>query len=93
MLGGPQPPAGLTAFQGWSPACLVGFGALDPGNWAVSFESGAVFGYELLWVTLFGCGVSVLLTQLAKKLGVASGKNFAQVSTTVSGAVTGHSLG
>jgi len=63
------------AFLG--PALLVSVGYMDPGNWATDIESGARFGYSLLWVLIASNGVALLLQSLCARLGVVTGMNLA----------------
>ena len=67
----------LLAFSG--PGYLVAVGYMDPGNWATDLAGGAKFGYSLLFVILLSNIVAIILQHLALKLGVATGKDLAQV--------------
>ena len=67
----------LLAFSG--PGYLVAVGYMDPGNWATDLAGGAKFGYSLLFVILISNIVAIILQHLALKLGVATGKDLAQV--------------
>ena len=61
------------------PAFLVSVGYMDPGNWATAIEGGARFGYMLLWVILLSNLMAILLQTLSAKLGIATGKDLAQL--------------
>ncbi|MPQ75934.1 Nramp family divalent metal transporter [Hydrogenovibrio sp. JE_KL2] len=61
------------------PAFLVSVGYMDPGNWATSLEAGSRYGYALLWVITLASLIAVLMQLLSAKLGIASGKNLAQM--------------
>lgn len=67
----------VLAFLG--PAFLVSVGYMDPGNWATDLEGGARFSYSLLWVLLLSNLMALLLQTLSAKLGIATGKDLAQL--------------
>lgn len=67
----------MLAFLG--PAFLVSVGYMDPGNWATDLEGGARFSYNLLWVLLLSNLMAILLQSLSAKLGIATGKDLAQL--------------
>jgi manganese transport protein len=67
----------LLAYLG--PGYLVSVGYMDPGNWATDIAGGAQFGYTLLSVILFSNMMAVLLQSLCVRLGVATGRDLAQV--------------
>jgi manganese transport protein len=50
---------------------------MDPGNWATDIESGARFGYSLLWVLVASNCIALLLQSLCARLGVVTGMNLA----------------
>ncbi len=68
----------LLAFSG--PGYLVAVGYMDPGNWATDLSGGAKFGYALLFVILLSNLMAVLLQYLSAKLGIATGRDLAQMS-------------
>ena len=61
------------------PAFLVSVGYMDPGNWATSIEAGSRYGYDLLWVITLASIIAILMQVLSAKLGIATGKNLAQM--------------
>jgi manganese transport protein len=61
------------------PAFLVSVGYMDPGNWATSIEAGSRYGYDLLWVITLASMIAILMQVLSAKLGIATGKNLAQL--------------
>jgi manganese transport protein len=61
------------------PAFLVSVGYMDPGNWATSLEAGSRYGYDLLWVITLASLMAILMQLLSAKLGIATGKNLAQM--------------
>src|SRR5438270_455466 len=67
----------LLAFAG--PGYLVSVGYMDPGNWATDLAGGSKFGYTLLSVILLSNLMAVLLQSLCVRLGVATGKDLAQM--------------
>ena len=67
----------LAAFAG--PGYLVAVGYMDPGNWATDIAGGSRFGYTLLSVVLLSNFVAMFLQWLALRLGIASGRDLAQL--------------
>src|SRR6266571_2332795 len=67
----------LIAFSG--PGFLVAVGYMDPGNWATDLAGGAQFGYSLLAVIIVSNFMAILLQHFCIKLGVATGRDLAQV--------------
>ena len=58
---------------------LVAVGYMDPGNWATDIEAGSRFGYGLLCVVLLSSLIAMVLQSLCVRLGMASGKDLAQL--------------
>lgn len=58
---------------------LVSVGYMDPGNWATDIQAGSRFGYSLLFVILLSSLTAMLLQSLCVRLGVASGRDIAQL--------------
>ncbi len=52
---------------------------MDPGNWATDLAGGSTFGYALLFVILLSSIFAMLLQHLALKLGIATGRDLAQI--------------
>ena len=69
--------ARLLPFLG--PAFIASIAYVDPGNFATNIQGGAQFGYELLWVILASNLMAMLLQALSAKLGIASGRNLAEL--------------
>lgn len=67
----------LFAFSG--PGYLVAVGYMDPGNWATDLAGGSAFGYSLLFVILLSNLFAILLQHLSLKLGIATGRDLAQM--------------
>lgn len=67
----------LFAFMG--PGYLVAVGYMDPGNWATALAGGSAFGYTLLSVALMSSLMAVLLQALCVRIGVATGRDLAQL--------------
>lgn len=61
------------------PAFIVSVGYMDPGNWATDIDGGARFGYMLLWVLLASNLIAILMQILSAKLGIATGRDLAQM--------------
>jgi manganese transport protein len=53
---------------------------MDPGNFATNIQGGAAFGYRLLWVVVLANLIAMLLQGLSAKLGIATGRNLAELS-------------
>jgi manganese transport protein len=61
------------------PAFIASIAYIDPGNFATNIQGGAQFGYALLWVILLANLMAILLQSLSAKLGIATGKNLAEM--------------
>lgn len=61
------------------PAFIASIAYIDPGNFATNVQGGAQFGYDLLWVILMANLMAMLIQSLAAKLGIATGKNLAEM--------------
>jgi manganese transport protein len=67
----------LAAFAG--PGYLVAVGYMDPGNWATDIAGGSRFGYALLSVIFLSNFVAMFLQWQSLRLGIASGRDLAQL--------------
>uniref|UniRef100_A0AAR2KPV0 Solute carrier family 11 member 2 n=1 Tax=Pygocentrus nattereri TaxID=42514 RepID=A0AAR2KPV0_PYGNA len=67
----------LWAFTG--PGFLMSIAFLDPGNIESDLDSGAIAGFQLLWVLLWSTVIGLLLQRLAARLGVVTGMDLAEV--------------
>jgi manganese transport protein len=67
----------LLGFLG--PGFLISVGYMDPGNWATDIAGGSRFGYTLLFVIMLSNLMAILLQSLSLKLGVATGRDLAQL--------------
>lgn len=67
----------MMAYAG--PGYLVSVGYMDPGNWATDLAGGSKFGYSLLSVILLSNLMAILLQALCVRLGVATGRDLAQL--------------
>jgi manganese transport protein len=65
------------AFAG--PVHFFAVGYMDPGNWATSIAAGLQFGYALLSVILISNLIAMLFQAAAARLGLASGRDLAQM--------------
>jgi manganese transport protein len=63
------------------PGLLVSVGYMDPGNWATDIEAGSRFGYRLLFVVLLSSLAAIVLQCLAARLGIATQKDLARLSS------------
>jgi manganese transport protein len=61
------------------PGFIAAVAYVDPGNFATNISSGAQFGYLLLWVILTSNLVAMLVQSMSAKLGIATGKNLAEI--------------
>jgi len=68
----------LVPFLG--PAFIACVAYVDPGNFATNIAGGAKFGYALLWVVLMANLMAMVVQSLSAKLGIATGKNLAEVA-------------
>jgi len=67
----------LLPFMG--PAFVAAVAYIDPGNFATNIQSGAKFGYTLLWVIIISNLIAMLIQILSAKLGIATGRNLAEL--------------
>jgi manganese transport protein len=65
------------AFAG--PGYLVSVGYMDPGNWATDIAGGSKYGYDLLVVVLLSSVLAIIMQMLAARLGIATGRDLAQL--------------
>ena len=77
LAGRRRGPMALLPFLG--PAVIASVAYMDPGNFATNIQGGASFGYKLLWVVLFANLVAMLFQALSAKLGIATGRNLAEL--------------
>jgi manganese transport protein len=68
---------GVWPFLG--PAFVAAVAYIDPGNFATNISGGAQFGYLLLWVVLAANLIAMLVQTQSAKLGIATGKNLAEL--------------
>jgi manganese transport protein len=61
------------------PAFIAAVAYIDPGNFATNISGGAKFGYLLLWVVLAANLIAMLVQTQSAKLGIATGKNLAEL--------------
>jgi manganese transport protein len=61
------------------PAFVAAVAYIDPGNFATNISGGAKFGYLLLWVVLAANLVAMLVQAQSAKLGIATGRNLAEL--------------
>jgi len=61
------------------PAFVAAIAYVDPGNFATNFSGGATYGYLLLWVILVANLMAMLIQNLSAKLGLATGRNLAEL--------------
>ena len=61
------------------PAFIAAVAYIDPGNFATNIAGGAKFGYLLLWVVLSANLIAMLVQTQSAKLGIATGRNLAEL--------------
>jgi manganese transport protein len=61
------------------PAFIAAVAYIDPGNFATNIAGGAKFGYLLLWVVLGANLIAMVVQTQSAKLGIATGKNLAEL--------------
>src|SRR5579862_6575940 len=61
------------------PAFIACVAYIDPGNFATNIAGGSEFGYTLVWVIVVSNLMAVLIQTLSAKLGIATGRNLAEV--------------
>lgn len=61
------------------PAFIASIAYLDPGNFATNIQTGARFGYKMLWVIVLANIMAMLLQNMSAKLGIATGKNLPEL--------------
>lgn len=69
--------ASILPFLG--PAFIASVAYVDPGNFATNIAGGSQFGLTLLWVIMASNLMAILIQSLSAKLGIASGKNLAEM--------------
>jgi manganese transport protein len=57
------------------PAFVASIAYVDPGNFATNVQSGAKYGYLLLWVVLAANLIAMLIQYLSAKLGIVTDHN------------------
>lgn len=62
------------------PAVIASIAYMDPGNYATNIQAGARYGFGLLWVVLMANLIAMLFQALSARLGIATGKNLAEIS-------------
>ena len=80
VLSGAGPKTGLARLLPFlGPAFIASIAYVDPGNFATNIEGGAKFGYTLLWVIVASNLMAMLIQCLSAKLGIATGRNLAEL--------------
>ncbi len=69
--------ARLLPFLG--PAFVASVAYVDPGNFATNIQAGSEFGYTLVWVVVASNLMAMLVQSLSAKLGIATGRNLAEI--------------
>ena len=72
--------SGLRRFLAFlGPGYMVAVGYMDPGNWATALGGGSAFGYQLLSAVLISSLMAMLLQAMCARLGIATGRDLAQL--------------
>lgn len=61
------------------PAFVAAIAYVDPGNFATNIQSGAQFGFLLLWVVLAANLMAMLIQYLSAKLGIVTDRNLPEL--------------
>ncbi|MBT2658272.1 Nramp family divalent metal transporter [Bacillus sp. ISL-18] len=61
------------------PAFIASIAYVDPGNFATNIQSGARFGYKMLWVIVLANLMALLLQNMSAKLGIATGRSLPEI--------------
>jgi manganese transport protein len=61
------------------PAFIASIAYIDPGNFATNIQTGARFGYKMLWVIVLANLMAMLLQNMSAKLGIATGKSLPEI--------------
>jgi manganese transport protein len=61
------------------PAFIASIAYIDPGNFATNIAGGSRYGYTLVWVIVASNLMAMLVQTLSSKLGIATGRNLAEV--------------
>ena len=63
----------------FGPAFIACIAYIDPGNFATNIAAGSRFGYRLVWVVVAANVLAMLIQTLSAKLGIATGRNLAEI--------------
>jgi len=81
--------AGAPAWRRWltfiGPGYIVAVGYMDPGNWATDLAAGSAYGYALLAIVLLASLMAMVLQACSAWLGIAGGRDLAQMSRDATG--------
>ena len=64
--------------KGFGPGFLVTAAFIGPGSIATASVAGANFGFVLLWALLFSLIATIVLQEMAARLGLVSGSGLSQ---------------
>jgi manganese transport protein len=82
--GSVRAPVGAQRWRRWlaafGPGYIIAVGYMDPGNWATDLAAGSAYGYALLAVVLLASVMAMVLQALSAWLGLASGRDLAQLT-------------
>ena len=68
----------------FGPAVLVTAAFIGPGTVMAASSAGAKYGYVLLWAVAFSVFATIVLQEMAARLGIASGSGLSQaIKTTI----------
>ena len=73
----------LTRLKSIGPGALVAAAFIGPGTVTVATVAGANFGYALLWVLIFATIATVILQEMAARLGVITQKGLGETLSEV----------
>jgi len=82
--GSVRAPSGGGRWRRWlaafGPGYIIAVGYMDPGNWATDLAAGSAYGYKLLAVVLLASVMAMVLQALSAWLGLATGRDLAQLT-------------
>lgn len=74
-----QPSTSSRVLAATGPVLWIAVSYLDPGKWAATVEGRARFGFDLAWLLLIINCAAILYQYLSARIGIATGKNLAQI--------------
>lgn len=73
-----QEPNSKSLINSFGPALLVTAAFIGPGTVTAASKAGANYGYSLVWAVVFSALATIVLQEMAARLGIVSGQGLAQ---------------